>query len=162
MRRLLAVLLLAVGLVAAPAGPAGAVTTEIWGVNFDHWWHLTTGGKETYTVPSSQQWSAGTCTNGECPYITFQTDCNLVERWPSGRVIWASNTAGILAPCTLEFQTDGNVVIYNANHTARWATGQTWGGTHSATLALYSGGCLEEWQSFNVIKWRNISGCDAY
>lgn len=159
MKRLLIAILMIVGIIAIPSN-ANAMTTQVWGLNFDHWYHLTTGNRETYSISSNLGWSVGGCA-GACNHLVFQSDCNLVEYTPAGHAVWASNTAGLSRPCTLQLQTDANVVIYDSANHPHWATGQTWGSTHSATFAFYSGGCLEEWESFNTIKWRNFSGCNA-
>lgn len=54
----------------------------------------------------------------------MQGDCNFVV-YKGSRALWASNTAGAGAGCLLAFQgSDGHLVIYDQNGSAKWANGQ--------------------------------------
>jgi hypothetical protein len=56
--------------------------------------------------------------------LVFQSDCNLVFYDPgySNGVSWATGTHST-QPCTLKWQSDGNMVIYNYQGLAGWASG---------------------------------------
>ena len=58
----------------------------------------------------------------------MQSDGNLVEYIPGGRVVWASNTAGNLGAVFIA-QGDGNYAIRRSGNRPIWATGTKSGGT---------------------------------
>ncbi|XP_002973748.2 mannose-specific lectin [Selaginella moellendorffii] len=57
--------------------------------------------------------------------LRMQRDCNLVLYGGQGdfNPIWASNTGGSGRNCYLTLQPDGNLVVYDGNRRALWASG---------------------------------------
>lgn len=96
--------------------------------------------------------------------LSFQADCNLVDRDGDGVARWASNTVAQLRPCTWAFNTNADVTIRNSAGQLGWHTGIIHSGTVFAEMAFYSNGCLIEWY-WNVPtqqwlnQWRNNSTC---
>jgi hypothetical protein len=95
--------------------------------------------------------------------LTFQTDCNLVFYDPgySGGVSWSSGTYSIPRPCTLKWQGDGNMVIYDHNGTARWAT-MTLHGTYGG-YAIYVNDIGQFWIDYGAThEWCNHPSSCTY
>jgi len=149
MRRIVAVLLalmLTAGVLtqpaaAAPAPPTAAATITIgWSVQF--------GSGYGYNPVVASNRSPSWTVYGESTHtavLVFQADCNLVDRFNSV-VQWASNsvTSASLRPCTMSFQSNGNVVIRNHGGQVRFQTGVVHTGTVYTTMAFYSNSCLVE------------------
>jgi len=74
--------------------------------------------------------------------LEMQTDCNLViynvtNALPD-EAVWQSNTSHLGSNCQLEFQADGNLVVYDGAGQSVWASGTS--GTSGAQLRLQSDG----------------------
>ena len=112
-----------------------------------------------HSVPSnrSPSWSVPVQTGTN--RLTFQSDCNLVNYdagYPNG-VSWATNTTNIPRPCQLKWQSDGNVVIYDANNVARWASATNRG--LAGYVMYYSGNDCIVIDKVTTTVWRNHSYC---
>ncbi|WP_405587875.1 LamG-like jellyroll fold domain-containing protein [Streptomyces sp. NBC_01190] len=96
----------------------------------------TAAGKMTFTAGQLTITKTGTCTTN-CTWsvgsaghtgavLTLQEDNNLViytgQAHTLGTSLWASNTLSTLGSTTLFFQPDGNLVLYDADGTALWAS----------------------------------------
>src|SRR5215469_10052188 len=155
MKRIAAVLLASIcGLIiiTQPAYASGD-----WTLAFDNKYHaLNPTQPAAHTVSSTQGWYVG---DKASSYLIFQSDCNLVARYTS-TAVWASNTAGLSRPCTLRFQGDANIVIYDSGSHPHWATNQTWGNSYTALAQFVEiGECFVERKgtSGTPIVWRNRS-----
>ena len=76
--------------------------------------------------------------------LVMQSDCNLVllnvNNALVGHPLWHSDTQGAGAGCHLDFQADGNLVVYDEIGQAVWASGTS--GTAGAELRLQADGNL--------------------
>lgn len=133
---LLTLLLLTASVLTAPAAHAAIA------------WHLCYGAQvgsncTTHAVASNRV-PAWAVPNTSSYRLTFQSDCNLVFYDPgyANGVSWATNTYNIPRPCTLRWQGDGNVVIYDANNVARWASGTNYGTAYTYVMWMNDAGCL--------------------
>lgn len=81
---------------------------------------------ETGTCTANCTWSVGS-TGHPNAVLTLQEDNNLViytgPAHTLGTSLWAANTHSTLGSTTLFFQPDGNLVLYDADGTALWASG---------------------------------------
>jgi len=84
-------------------------------------------------------------------YLFMQSDGNLVEYIPGGRVVWASNTAGNPGAVFIA-QGDGNYVIVAPGNRPIWATGTKSGGT---TLKIQDDRNLVVYAPVNKAIWSN-------
>jgi hypothetical protein len=122
--------------------------------------------------PTFACWSSGTHGLG-ATLITMQNDGNLVMTTASGEIVWSSQTGIIIdPPATLNanekllpaeqlfsvrdqyrlvLQKDGNLVIYNHNNIATWATHTN--GNTPADLAMQSDGNLVLYNTAGKAIW---------
>ena len=127
----------------AVAQPVSAVTS-LWSLCYS----APGSGCTTHAVASNRvpTWSvpSSSCLSAYC--LRFQSDCNLVVyKYKMQGVVWASGTNTIPRPCTLKWQGDGNVVIYDHYNRARWATNTNHGTKPYYYMQLLSNGCLRIW-----------------
>lgn len=93
--------------------------------------------------------------------LTFQSDCNLVFYDPGypGGVSWSSGTYTIPRPCTLRFQPDDNMVIYDSGGHPRWATNTYHAGRTAEAFYMDNVGCF--WLDYGLAhQWVNHSYCN--
>ncbi len=101
--------------------------------------------------------------------LELGADCDLqlfsVQDGVVGGSLWAANTGNQGINCWMEFQSDGNLVIYEGGGQALWAAGTS--GTSGAqlriqgdgNLVIYNGSGLPLWQSYtNYPAEYNIAG----
>ena len=102
-------------------------------------------------IPAEFSWDAGQFSLLAGQYVQsqnrkliLQSDCNLVLLNVSNAIVggplWHSDTAGNGGNCQLDFQADGNFVVYDDLGQARWASGTS--GTTNARLRLQEDGNL--------------------
>lgn len=131
MKRLVLVLSIVFIMFAALITPAGAVPAS-W-VLYYGW---NGGADRNIVVTSTQGWHVeayggqpGTV-NAAMDQMTFQSDCNMVDRhYDMSKpgvakllyVIWSSHSVAT-GPCTLNWQRDGNEVIYRHDGRVLFAT----------------------------------------
>ncbi|HIF98835.1 MAG TPA: hypothetical protein EYQ54_17755 [Myxococcales bacterium] len=101
--------------------------------------------------------SSGQFVQTQSRRLEMQSDCNLVLSRVSNAspesALWHSNTSLAGANCSVDFQADGNLVVYDGNSQARWASGTS--GTAGAQLwiqpdgnmVIYNGAGLPLWAS---------------
>jgi len=86
----------------------------------------TSLGPNQYLVP----WALGGVE--PVPYygseLIMQSDCNLVL-YENGDPMWRSGTSSSYSNCSVDMQTDGNLVIYTPNGIALWSSGTQQSGT---------------------------------
>ena len=87
----------------------------------------------------------------------MQSDCNLVlynvANALVGGPLWDSDTGDGGADCYLDFQADGNFVVYNALDQAQWASGSS--GTSGAEFWLQPDGNLVLYNDANEALWQS-------
>ena len=102
-------------------------------------------------IPSEFNWSAGqfellseSWAQNRSRKLLLQSDCNLVLYNVNNAVVagplWHTGTAGAGTDCRLDFQADGNLVLYDGQGAALWASGTS--GTSGAELSLQADGNL--------------------
>ena len=174
---ILAALAVCIGIVAIPVSASAAVSpnNNVTPTSYNgyKWWNLwysnkyknlNVGKAAGWVTGSNNNWWVGN--NGVLNhyYMVFQTDCNLViYRVGHSGAVWASNSVTQFRPCTLQWQGDGNVVIYSRYTTPLWAT-DTY--TYGNNFVMYSYfddyGCfdiLAETRSSTQNVYRNRLGC---
>lgn len=90
-------------------------------------------------------------------------DCSLslfaFENGVTGGLAWSSQTAGIGDGCHLDFQADGNLVLYDKFGLARWASGTS--GTVGAQLRMQADGNVVIYNGANEPLWSTFSNWPA-
>ena len=146
-KNLLAAIGISATLFAASALPAEALPAS---------WSLLYGNvlSHNVSVSSNSNWhvnvykgSPGTA-GATVDQLVFQADCNLVKyRWDTSsgvaknqRAVWSSRTSGV-TNCTLDWQIDGNMVIYDWAG-AIWNTGTNYGIGPNYQFVLRSDGWM--------------------
>jgi len=85
----------------------------------------------------------------------MQTDGNFVLYFGS-TVLWASGTNGTGAD-HVSFQSDGNLVVYDASNNAKWVSGSN--GTGATTLKMQSDGNLVIYNASGGAVWSTNTCC---
>ncbi len=99
--------------------------------------------------------SAGQYIQTQNRKLEMQSDCNLVLYNVSnalvGGSLWQSGTAGTGVDCYLDFQADGNLVLYNDLDQPQWASGTS--GTSGAELWIQDDGNLVVYNGSGESLW---------
>ncbi|MEE3327115.1 MAG: hypothetical protein VX252_07275, partial [Myxococcota bacterium] len=99
--------------------------------------------------------SAGQYVQTQHRKLEMQSDCNLVLYNVSnalvGGVLWHSDTAGAGVSCYLDFQADGNLVVYDDLDQPQWASGTS--GTVGAEFWLQDDGNLVIYNGSDESLW---------
>ncbi len=102
--------------------------------------------------------------------LEFGADCELVlyrlENALPGLRLWDTATAGAGSDCRLDFQDDGNLVLYDGNGSALWSTGTS--GTSGArfriqadgNMVVYNGAGEALWTSQTPGNFSEVAVCD--
>ncbi|MDG2049913.1 MAG: hypothetical protein P8M78_07100 [Myxococcota bacterium] len=87
--------------------------------------------------------------------LVLQSDCNLVLYNVDNAVVagplWQTDTSGAGVDCRLDFQADGNLVLYDGSGSALWASGTS--GTSGAVLSLQEDGNLVVYNGVQQYLW---------
>ena len=113
-------------------------------------------------IPAEFTWSAGQFSLGTGQWaqtqgrrLIMQSDCNLVLLNVSnalvGQPLWHSDTSNAGSQCQMDFQADGNLVVYDEFGQAKWASGTS--GTAGAELHLQSDGNLVLYNGAGQALW---------
>lgn len=108
-------------------------------------WQTYTNYAAEYDIGAGQfALSTGQLLHSRNRKLEMQPDCNLVmhsfENGVTGGPLWHSNTSGAGSDCRADFQSDGNLVVYDGGGQAKWASGTS--GTPGARLRLQEDGNL--------------------
>jgi len=99
--------------------------------------------------------SSGQYVQSQNRKLVMQSDCNLVlynvANALVGGSLWHSDTAGEGTDCYVDFQADGNLVVYNELDQAQWASGSS--GTSGAELWLQGDGNLVLYNGVSEPLW---------
>jgi hypothetical protein len=94
--------------------------------------------------------------------LELQPDCNLVLSLVAnalpGEAIWHSDTAGAAGPCTLDFQDDGNLVLYDGFGQPLWDAGTS--GTSGAELRMQDDGNVVIYNGAGQPLWSTLTPGD--
>jgi len=89
--------------------------------------------------------------------LVLQSDGNLVEYGPGGRVVWNTATESSSNRATsLALQTDGNLVLYTSSGHSVWSSGT--GGFPVATVALQTDGNVVAYLTSGRAVWTPATG----
>ena len=109
--------------------------------NTEGFWSITSSEDVFYSA-GSLILSSGQSVSGKTRLLKMEANCNLVLYSVSAGVIggglWTSGTANMASGCWMDFQSDGNLVVYDGAGQAQWASGTS--GTAGAELHLQSDG----------------------
>jgi len=88
-------------------------------------------------------------------FLELRADCQLIlyslVNGAPGLRLWDTNTAGAGTNCRLDFQSDGNLVLYNGSGHALWAAGTS--GTSGAVFRIQSDGNMVIYNGAGLPLW---------
>ena len=108
-------------------------------------WQSFTNYASEYSLAAGQfALSSGQVLHSQNRKLEMRPDCDLVlfsfENGVTGGVLWHSDTAGAGSNCVADFQSDGNLVVYDGGGQPQWNAGTS--GTSGAELRLQADGNL--------------------
>jgi hypothetical protein len=125
------------------------------GVNQPLWSTSTNTPSQSTFAAGGLSLTAGQFVQTQTRKLEMQADCNLVlynvANAQVGGVLWHSGTFGAGTGCYVDFQGDGNLVVYDGGGQPLWASGTS--GTSGAELWLQSDGNLVIYNGVGLPLW---------